>query len=160
MNLTLKKLDRTDRAALEAMLSRVSEFDAEDVCLACELMDITLDQPAQKDYVFLVAANEAGQPLGFLCYGPTPLTVGTYDLYWIAVDPDCAGQGVGTRLVAWMEELICAQGGRLVLIETSSAPQYTRTRSFYLKNAYALVETIPDFYRESEDRVTYGKWMK
>jgi ribosomal protein S18 acetylase RimI-like enzyme len=159
MKLTLKKLETTDRAALADMLGRVSEFDTDDVCLACELMDTTIKQPAQKDYFFLVAANEAGQPVGFLCCGPTPLTDGTFDLYWIAVDPDYAGQGVGTCLMIWMEDFIHGQGGRLVLIETSSALRYMRTRRFYLKKGYVLVETIPDFYRDGEDRVTYGKRM-
>src|SRR2546430_6552456 len=39
------------------------------------------------------------------CWGPTPGTRGTHDLYWIAVDPERQGQGVGTRSEEHTSEL-------------------------------------------------------
>ena len=94
-----------------------------------------------------------------MCFGPTPLTQGTFDLYWIAVDPACCARGVGTRLLLAAEEVMRSQYGRLVLIETSSGGGYELTRQFYLKNGYTLAETIPDFYRPGEDRVTFTKYL-
>jgi ribosomal protein S18 acetylase RimI-like enzyme len=157
MEIILRDLLAKDKSALEEMLSRVKEFNAEDRALAIELIQIALDQPDQKDYSFFVAADAADQVVGFVCYGPTPLTEGTYDLYWIAVDPIHAGNGVGSHLLKIVEEAVFAGHGRLMVIETSSDPIYERTRGFYLKNGYVLAETIKDFYRDGEDRVTYVK---
>lgn len=156
-NTHLRNLEPSERAALAMMLERVQEFDGGDIALALELVDTYLDNPNQKDYIVQAASGPRGEIVGFLCYGPTPLTEGTYDLYWIAVDPDWAGQGVGSSMLAGMEETLRASGARLILIETSTAPQYRLTCQFYLKNGYRLVETIPDFYRDGEGRVTYAK---
>ena len=60
-----------------------------------------------------------GQAVGWVCFGQTPCTVGTYDIYWIAVAPGMQGKGVGAALMAKAETLIAQQGGRLAVVETS-----------------------------------------
>jgi ribosomal protein S18 acetylase RimI-like enzyme len=154
--MAIRALTAGDRPGMDVLLRRVKEFDAADVQVAVELLESSLAQPG-KDYTFLVDVAKNGQVIGFVCYGSTPLTDGTYDLYWIAVDPDFAGQGVGLRLVAEMERLIRAAAGRMVVIETSSSPLYAAARAFYLKTGYHLAETIGDFYRPGEDRLTFVK---
>ena len=149
----------SDRPALVRLLSRVQEFDDVDIAIALELLGVYLSNSTQKDYIFRVAITEQNLMAGFICYGPTPLTEGTYDLYWIAVDPAYAGQGIGTQLIEQMEYDLIAHHVRLVIIETSSARKYILTRQFYLKNGYFLAEVIPDFYRWGEDRVTFAKFL-
>ena len=156
MSIQLRTLISSDRVDLAQLLERVPNFEEDDRAIAMELVVTALDQPEQKDYCFLIA--EDGDVLvGYACYGPTPLTDGTFDLYWIAVDPQCAGQGIGTLILKAMEEQIQRMGGRMIVIETSSAENYAQTQQFYLKNGYELAETIRDFYRPGEDRVTYLK---
>jgi GNAT superfamily N-acetyltransferase len=149
----------SDRTNLIGLLSRVHEFDAEDIAVVLELLDIYLLNRAQKDYIFQVAVDDQDRIVGFICYGPTPLTEGTYDLYWIAVDPGFAGQGIGTQIIEQMEKKLIRQHVRLVIIETTSARKYALTRQFYLKNGYFLAEVIPEFYRGGEDRVTFLKYL-
>jgi ribosomal protein S18 acetylase RimI-like enzyme len=144
---------------LNQLLSKITVFDAEDRAIAIELLDIYLEDPAQEDYEFFVASDNDSQMIGYICYGPTPLTEGTYDLYWIAVDPRYGGQGIGTLLMRQLESTLKAKHGRLVVIETSSSQQYKLTRRFYLKNGYVVAETIKDFYRPGEDRVTFVKYL-
>ena len=159
MTIVIRKAIREDRSALDQLLSKITVFDAEDRAIAIELLDIYLKDPVQEDYQFSVAFDHDSQMIGYLCYGPTPLTEGTYDLYWIAVDPQYAGQGVGTLLMRQLESILKANHGRLIVIETSSSQQYALTRQFYLKNGYVLAETIKDFYRPGEDRVTFVKYF-
>jgi len=40
----------------------------------------------EPDYTAL-GADAEGRLVGWICWGPTPCTLGTYDLYWMAVDP-------------------------------------------------------------------------
>lgn len=157
MNVKLRALKPEDSPRLERLLSRVTEFSEEDAALAMELINQTLDDRTLKDYDFFIAADEGDVPVGYACFGPTPLTEGTFDLYWIAVDPGFAGHGVGTALLNAVEDKIKCMNGRMLIIETSSTQSYALTRHFYLKNGYHLVETIPDFFRNGEDRLTYTK---
>ena len=159
MDMTIRQLQKSDRAQLAGLLSRVNDFDDRDRALAIELVDIYLDNPAQKDYRFFVASIDDAHVIGYICYGPTPLTEGTYDLYWIAVDPVYGGQGVGTKLMKQVENTLKELQGRLIVIETSSSQQYKSTRWFYLKNGYGVADTIKDFYRPGEDRVTFVKYL-
>jgi ribosomal protein S18 acetylase RimI-like enzyme len=96
---------------------------------------------------------------GYAAYGPTPLTQGTYDLYWIAVSPDRQGSGLGRHLMDWVESRLQESGGRLLLIETSSQTRYDPTRRFYLRLGYREAARIADFYRPGDDRVTYAKYL-
>lgn len=152
-----RALTPADRESLRQLLVQIKSFDLDDQMLALELITTALEAPEQKDYDFIIAAGEEDIPVGFACYGPTPLTQGTYDLYWIAVNPAYSGQGIGTRLLRWVEEEITARKGRMLVIETSSSEKYAQAQSFYQKNGYTLTETIPDFYHVGEDRITYLK---
>jgi ribosomal protein S18 acetylase RimI-like enzyme len=95
--------------------------------------------------------------IGYLCCGPTPMTEGTFDLYWIAVDPNFQEKGAGSRLLSFLEEVVKAKGGRLILADTSTVPQYEKTQRFYLKNGFEEVARVPDYYHPGNDRVTFCK---
>lgn len=156
---TIRLTTPDDRPALASILDSIPGFNEEDAAIALELLDIYLNQPAQKDYVFFTALDQEGQVSGFLCWGPTPLTLGTFDLYWIVVAPRSFGKGVGKLLLDRFEGAVRELGGRLIVIETSSAPGYSQARRFYLKHNYQLAETLRDFYQPGEDRLTYTKYL-
>jgi ribosomal protein S18 acetylase RimI-like enzyme len=124
-----------------------------------ELIDTYLNVAGQKDYVIDCAVDETDRPLGYVCFGPTPLTDGTYDLYWIAVDPEAHRRGVGSRLIEHVEHAL-RLSGRLLLIETSSLPKNDAARRFYLRHQYREVARVPDFYSEGDDRVIFAKHLR
>ncbi len=157
MTLIMRPMKPGDRAELEQLISRIKVFTREDQQIAMELVDFAIQNPGQKDYEFVLGYNESEQLIGYACYGPTPLTDRTFDLYWIAVDPEYAGKGIGKALLKQVEDEIIGRKGRMIVIETSSDPHYEATRGFYLRNNYRLAETIKDFFCEGEDRVTYVK---
>lgn len=155
----IRPLTRDDRAAVLRLLRATDMFTEAEVAVAEEQLDIFLGQPAQKDYDIVVVADEADGVAGFLSWGPTPLTEGTYDLYWMAVAPDRQGRGHGKALVRWLEDRVRAEKGRLIVIETSSQPKYHPTRAFYLGLGYAEAARIPDFYKPGDARVIYTKLL-
>src|SRR5512140_230504 len=95
---TIRKLQRDDVPQLESILRRTGVFSHDEVAVARELMGIFLNIPDQKDYDIYSSVSETGAVQGYVCVGPTPMTDGTYDLYWIAVDPDIHGKGIGKQL--------------------------------------------------------------
>ena len=106
-----------------------------------------------------MGSRDGGPVQGYACYGPHALTEGTYDLYWIAVDPAAQGQGVGHALMAQVEAGVRAQGGRLLLIETSSIASYDAARRLYASAGYGLEATVRDFYEPGDDLLIFAKYM-
>lgn len=138
------------------MLSQIEQFTADEVACALELVDLAIERPQQPDYLFHIA-TEADALLGYICYGPTPMTMGTFDLYWVASAPNARTRGVGSVLVAAMEADLRARGARLVRVETSAQEAYGKTRSFYARNRYTEAARIPDFYKPGDDLVMLTK---
>jgi len=104
-----------------------------------------------------VYRDDGGRVQGFACCGPHPLTEGTFDLYWIAVDPDARRQGVGRALLSQVGTEVKARGGRLLMIETSGLPSYTPTREFYESCDCRREAVIRDFYAPGDDLVIFVK---
>jgi ribosomal protein S18 acetylase RimI-like enzyme len=156
----IRPMTAADRPAVLALIEATGFFRPDEINVAEELIDITLDRPDQRDYGIVVVTDEAGAVAGYMTYGPTPLTLGTFDLYWMAVDPKAQGRGYGRALVEWLENHARREGGRLLVIETSSTAKYEPTRGFYLGLKYAETARIPDFYSPGDDRVIYTKRLR
>jgi aminoglycoside 6'-N-acetyltransferase I len=155
----IRALQEDDRRPIQNILGATGVFTHAEIEVALELVDCALADPAQEDYQCRVGVSESGEVRGYYCVGPTPLTVGTYDLYWIAVDPSAHDRGIGKELLRHAEQLVKAQGGRLIIAETSSQPKYERTRTFYLRNEYTEVARIREYYKVGDDLVVYGKYL-
>jgi ribosomal protein S18 acetylase RimI-like enzyme len=153
----IRPLESRDKAAVMALIEATGFFRPEEAVVAEELIDIYLTVPGQKDYRVVVIEDGEGRVAGYLTFGPTPMAVGVFDLYWMAVDPRAQGRGYGRRLVEWLEDEARAARARLIIIETSSTPKYEPTRRFYLGLKYSEVACIPDYYQAGDDRVIYTK---
>ena len=161
-----------NRARVSELLFATAAFSSEEVAVALEIFDETFDAHSRpdrssachpersegsavavQDYEFVGAFDDSDGLLGYACFGPTPATVGTYDLYWLAVDPAAQGRGAGRALVRWVEQELGQRGGRLLVVETSSRPDYTHTREFYARGGYAEAARVRDFYAPADDRI-------
>jgi ribosomal protein S18 acetylase RimI-like enzyme len=125
------------------------------VLCALEVIDAAL-LPNNPDY-FVRCAVRGDAVVGYVCFGPTPMTVGTFDLYWIASDPSARGQGIGSRLVSSMEDEIRRKNGRLIRVETSATEAYGPTHGFYAAMRYVEESRFRDFYRPGEDLIVLAK---
>ena len=153
----IRPIAAADRPQLAALLSRIETFSPDEVACALELIDLA-STPGNRDYQILVAARETeNKVVGYVCHGPTPMTEGTFDLYWIASDPVVRGQGVGAALVSAMEGDIRRRKGRLIRIETSAMEAYGPTRGFYAAMQYREESRFRDFYKVGEDLIILAK---
>ena len=129
------------------------------MAIAEEVIDSYLEDPLGAGYHILVAEDDS-TVAGYICYGPTPLTEGTWDLYWEAVTQEKRGQGFGTMLMKSAEKEIISAQGRLTIIETSSTPEYEATRRFHISQGYTIVARIPDFYAPGDDMLILQKRLR
>ena len=85
-------------------------------------------------------------PAALAYCAPERMTSGTQNLLLIAVHPAQQGQGIGSKIVKFLEEKLATSGNRLLLVETSSLPEFDATRQFYTKRGFHLEARIHDFY--------------
>jgi ribosomal protein S18 acetylase RimI-like enzyme len=154
----IRKITKEDRGVLKKILEDTNHFNGEEINVAMELIDLYLRDENQKDYIIYVY-EDSGKTTGYICYGRRPLTEGTYDLYWIAVDPNIHGKGIGSKLIEFMENDLNKLDGQLILIETSGKAEYEGERRFYEKNGYGVQTIIKNFYRKGDDLFVYRKYL-
>ncbi len=166
----LADLHSTHRSDIASIVRATTVFSEAEVDVALELFDEAMGnglwaaggtqsskpKAGNPDYEFVGAFLDA-RLIGYACYGLTPATDRTYDLYWIAVHPDAQRTGAGAALMAEVEQRLEKRRGRLVIVETSSRDDYEPTRRFYAKRGYVEHARLRDFYAPGDDRVILGK---
>ena len=153
------------RERIAGILRATHVFREEEVDVALELFDESVgagaaaagSEPPTADYVFLGAFTPEDELAGYACYGPTPGTDRTFDLYWIAVAPEAQGTGCGTTLLGEVERRLGGHDARLLVVETSSRSTYDATREFYARRGYGEAARMRDFYAPADDRIIYVK---
>ncbi len=145
-----------DRDAVRRLTESTGVFYPFEIDVAVELVDERLLRGASSGYEF-VFADDDGRTVGYVCFGPIALTQGSFDLYWIAVEKDRQGCGLGRQLLDESERLMAAAGGRQVYIETSGRDVYEPTRGFYVRCGYRIAAVLRDFYAVGDDKVIFVK---
>jgi ribosomal protein S18 acetylase RimI-like enzyme len=145
-----------DREAVRALVDRTGFFNRDEVGIAVELVESHLADGEASGYQFIFAELN-GALAGYACYGAIPCTIASYDLYWIAVEPNFQRHGIGRVLISAIESQVSASGGERIYIDTSGRDQYRPTRAFYERRGYRCEARLADFYAPGDDRVIYVK---
>jgi ribosomal protein S18 acetylase RimI-like enzyme len=148
--------DESDRPLIEGILRSTGLFKDFEIQVALEILDVYLYQDGQEDYRFYMASTD-GTVDGFVCFGPNAVTEGTFELYWIAVDPLSQRKGVGRSLMERAEREVVDQGGRMMAVETSSRKDYGPTRSFYRRVGYGEEARVADYYAPGDAKIIFVK---
>jgi ribosomal protein S18 acetylase RimI-like enzyme len=177
--IVLGELSVAARPRIAEILRNTRVFNREEIAVALELFDegvgdrglriadlsahpqsaLPEGRPRnpRSDYLFLGAFTAEEVLVGYACWGPTPATDRTWDLYWIAVDAALQGAGIGTILLEEVERRLVGQHARMLIAETSSRSDYAATRAFYERRGYAEVARVRDFYAPGDDRIVFVK---
>jgi len=147
-----------DADSVRKILDSTGFFRPDEIRVAVELVEETLEKGAESGYRFLFSELD-GEAAGYACYGEIPCTIGSYDLYWIAVRNDFQKAGIGRQLLERTESAIAGLGGRAIYIETASCVKYQPTRNFYLRNGYQTAAVLKDFYSPGDDKVIFVKFL-
>jgi ribosomal protein S18 acetylase RimI-like enzyme len=155
-----------DSAAIRGIVASTGFFHDYEVDVAVELIDERLNRGLISEYHFIFADDaDTGGLIGYSCFGPIACTVGSFDLYWIAVHNDRRGRGLGARIMTEAERAMAAgllgpdgkpvAPARRIYIETSSKPQYQPTRDFYIRCGYREEARFEGFYAPGDDKIVY-----
>jgi len=152
--ITIRPSEAQDQQAVLQMARAEPLFSPLEADTVAELLHDYLQLADHNGYLFL-SAVDGRRLLGFACYGPTPLTEGTFTVYWLCVAAAGRGQGIGRALMRQVEFAARAAGGRLIVLDTSGRSAYAPTRAFYERIGYMRAATLPDFYAPGDDLVIY-----
>jgi D-alanine-D-alanine ligase len=154
--LEIRRSIADDREDILAITAQAEAFGPDEVAVARDVLDSALEAGPEGHYQCYTALLN-GRAVGWVCFGPTPCTSGTFDIYWVVVAAGQRGRGVGRSLMAHAEDLAARMGGRMVVVETSGRGSYDATRAFYSRLGYEETARVPDFYAPGDAKVVCTK---
>lgn len=146
----------SDVEAIRAIVASTGFFHDFEIDVAVELVEDRVQKGDASDYHFVIA-EQNGAVVGYTCYGLIACTVGSFDLYWIAVDNRARGGGIGRALIEQTESRIAKLDGRRIYIETSGRELYRPTQGFYRRCGYEIEAVLKDFYAPGDDKVIFSR---
>jgi ribosomal protein S18 acetylase RimI-like enzyme len=155
--MVIRRFTLQDREGIHRLLGKRETFNDKEIEVALEVLDAALRCPEKGDYRVFCAVQGAELLAGYICFGPIPLTDNCFDLYWIAVDERYSRQGIGGRLLQFMERLLQEEKARRIYVDTSSTDPYRPARAFYERHGYRLVCVLEDFYRAGDHKMIFMK---
>ncbi len=162
MDVRVRPVIESDRGALEAAVASDKTFRTDEIAVAMELVDSAI--ASAEDYRILVAEVPKGPGeerwvAGYVCYGKTPMTQATYDLYWVVSHAKARGKGIARCLIQAMEAALRDLGATAIRVETSSQDSYEAARRLYQRLEYPTAARFADFYHKGDDLIVYYKCL-
>ena len=148
----IRKSFESDVQGLKEVLDTIELFPSE---MLEDMMADYFNNADTEDIWFTALQN--GQICGLGYCAAEKLTDRTYNLYAIGIKNALQGQGIGKQMMAFIEAYLSEKGGRILIVDTSSLPEYAQTRDFYQKIGYSKEAVIRDFWKEGDDKVTFWK---
>lgn len=111
------------------------------------------------DNELCMIAELNSETVGFYYAREEEMADGVWNMLIIAIDKSVQGQGLGRQLVAHLERRLRDQNQRMLIIDTSSDDQFLRTQQFYKKLGFRHIATIPNYWMDGEDKVTFIKQL-
>jgi ribosomal protein S18 acetylase RimI-like enzyme len=146
----------SDVEGIRTMVSGTGFFRPDEVEIAVELAEVRIKEGIKSGYHFILADIHR-ELAGYACFGLIPCSLLSWDLYWIVTKKEHQGKGIGGQLLLKAEEEITKNGGKNIIIETSSKELYKGTQHFYNKYGYTLKARFEDFYDYGDDKLVYTK---
>jgi ribosomal protein S18 acetylase RimI-like enzyme len=156
---TIREATPADVERVKAIAVAAGMFTAEEAEFFDEMMGGFFDGSVD-DRHWLVLEDASGEVQAGAYYAPEPFSDRMWNLYFIAVDPAFQGRGLGGALMARAETELRQRGeteARVLIVETSSTDQYSRTREFYGKIGYDEEARIRQFYGPDDHKVVFWK---
>ncbi len=142
----IREMEPRDHAETGALAEEAGLFPAE-----------MLPGLAEAEGALFYVAEAGGRVAGLAYAAPEMLTEGTWNLRAIAVAEELRGRAAGRALMQAAEAGAKAAAGRIMIVDTSSGPDFAGARAFYPALGYEAEAVIRDYWSDGDDKVTFRK---
>ena len=147
----IRPINKKDLNHLKAIINSNDLFPSE------LLDDMTHDFFSNERTTDIWLTKEINIPVAVAYCAPERMTEGTFNLYLIAISKNFQDKGLGSEIMAYLENLVRDKGARILIVETSGLPEFELTRTFYDKLNYKREAVIREFYQAGEDKIVFWK---
>jgi ribosomal protein S18 acetylase RimI-like enzyme len=157
---TIRAVEREDIELIKQLATDNQMFGPEEVEFFDDTISGHLDGTLPDDRWFVAEID--GRLAGAAYVAPEPFGHLVWNLYFLATEPSGHGRGVGSQMIAAVEDHLKRLGARralVLIVETSATDQYVGARRFYDARGFDCESTIRDFYGPGDAKVTYWKAM-
>ena len=152
MNNHIRPITQADLEDLKNVVDSCELFPSE---YLAEMIDDYLHNPDTQDFWFTCVDNQKAIAIGYCV--PEKFTDGTYNLLAIGVARGAQRKGIAREMMLYIEQYLKEKDGRILIVETSSDDAQAAARNFYTRLGYLQTATIPDFWKEGEDKIVFWK---
>ena len=78
-------------------------------------------------------------------------------LSWFAVHPSFQRQGLGSKLISYIQDIATQNGYKKILIETYSSKEFAMARDFYQRHGFEQTGKIERYINEETDMLVYSR---
>ena len=149
----IRETKKADSEAILAIVRDSEQFDEN--CLTHVEETLNNYLAGESDDLWFTADD--GEPVGVAYCAPEPVTDGTWNLLMLWTRRDRNGQGHGSALVSHVENILNERSVRLLIVETSSLPDFAGARAFYDKCGFTEEARIRNFFAAGDDKIVYTK---
>lgn len=149
----IRETIKADSEAILAIVRDSEQFDEN--CLTHVEETLNNYLAGESDDLWFTADD--GEPVGVAYCAPEPVTDGTWNLLMLWTRRDRNGQGHGSALVSHVENILNERSVRLLIVETSSLPDFAGARAFYDKCGFTEEARIRNFFAAGDDKIVYTK---
>ncbi len=152
-NLKIQSATRADTAALQTIVTETGLFPPDALP---SMLDHVLNDPDTGIWL----ASHSGSTITGMCYSvPETLADGVWNMLALAILPNQQQSGHGSALVGAMEDALIALNQRMVIVETSSTPDFSGARQFYASLGYDEEARLRDFWSAGDDKIIFRKML-
>lgn len=151
----IRSVTKNDLPALKAIVDDSGLFSS--VLLESIIRDY-FTNPNTTD-VWLTKEAE-GVPAVLAFYAPEKYINETYIRNLLAVRQQFRGNGLAGEMMDHIENGLRLKAARLLVLETTSLPEFEPARGFYERRNFQRVGLVPHFYNEREDKILFWKRLR
>jgi len=148
-----------DIRRIKELVQETGVFSRTEVEVSEELLLEGYQKGPLSYYLFLVAEWKENIA-GYVCYAQIAGTIGSFEVYWLAVNKESQGAGIGKGLMLEMENVVRKVGGKRIFVGTSSRTEYAKAQRLYESLGYDRAAILEDYFNTGDHQIIFRKLLQ
>lgn len=154
-NLSVRAAVLTDLSAVSSIVAEAGLFPVD--MLAPMIAPLFASEGGQDRWRVV---ERDGTPVAFLYAEPERMSDGAWNMLAVAVSAAARRAGVARLLIGAFERELAEDGARVLVVETTTLPEFAPARALYPALGFQVAGEIRDFYADGEHKIIFAKRLR